>query len=82
MKTGITLDGQEPMIKTKVIEFCNSELEVCYKARERAEVERSKIKGDVSMPGFVNLTGTILHYEGRIRQLRRMLQFITHGIDK
>jgi hypothetical protein len=51
--------------------FLKTELDECLRRCELIEVARSKYKRSDDAPARENLTRSLMHYEGRVRQIRR-----------
>ncbi len=72
----ISLEGMNQDFKIGVRNFLNSEWKTCIERIERAEVKRSSYKRDVDGDAIRNLSGTILHYEGRVLEIERILRVL------
>ncbi len=73
IKKMISLEGINQTYKIGLRNFLNSEMDTCIGRIERAEVKRSSYKRDVDGDAIRNLSGTILHYEGRVVEIQRTL---------
>jgi hypothetical protein len=67
----ISLNGMNHKTQSDFRNFLKSELDECLRRCDLIEVARSKYKRDEDHPAKENLTRSLMHYEGRVRQIRR-----------
>ena len=59
------------MNENSLRDFLNLELKTCLERREKLEVARSLLDDTEDRDEKDNLTRSLMHYEGRVRQIRR-----------
>ena len=67
-------------VKISMREFLKTELDECLRRCELIEIARSKYKRDEDRIAKENLTRSLMHYEGRVRQIRRTFRILDGDI--